>query len=238
MAKKKKSKNSKESERRLEKKAEKDLDSAEKLSEKDEKIYHNKILRNIFVGIIIVVVIILAIGFFFRSASSFSYKGVHFDIVKSQATGPYLILYNTQVPVVINRTNTNYNFYLRNDPRKLEQDVPFIGNLSLRQNLVLNGMENFSCDGYGAIAIANMANLFKIEGINPITDPNATCDPQGRYTFIQLQNASNTSVVQTGPSCYDININNCEILQGTERLMIANFVKLHAYFNGTSQLFS
>ena len=223
----------KTSEKRLEKETEKNLDEAEKLEKKDIDAYHNKVLRNILVSCAIIVIIILAIMFFINQANSFTYKGVTFKMVKTQTNGPYLLFYQTAIPVVANGTNIDYNFYIRNDPRKLDSEIPFVGDLSLKPNLVINGLEGFNCNGDATIAIANMIDLFKVEGINPITDPNATCDTQGRYTFIQLQNASNTSIVQTGPSCYDININNCEILKGTERFMTEDFVKLHEYFNGT-----
>lgn len=234
MAKKVVKKAKKNSEKRLEKKAEKDLNEAEKLDKKDQIAYQNRILKNIFVGTIIIVAAILAVMFFLRQTNNFTYRGVHFDITKTQSTSPYIILYQTSLPVVINGSNINYNFYLRNDPRKLQSEVPFIGSLNLQKNLVINGLGNFDCNGYATIAVANIVNLWDIQGIKVIRDPNATCDSQGRYTFIQVQNASNTSIVQTGPSCYDININNCQILKGMERFMTEDLVAINKMYTNQS----
>ena len=45
--------------------------------------------------------------------------------------------------------------------------------------------------------------------------------------FVKLQEANKTSIEQVGPACYNININNCEILEGTERFMIETFVEIN-----------
>ena len=76
--------------------------------------------------------------------------------------------------------------------------------------------------------MANWVNLFKLSGITPIKDSNATCDSEGRYTFIRLIEGNETKIEQYGPSCYNININNCEILKATERFMVQTFEKIHA----------
>ena len=70
------------------------------------------------------------------------------------------------------------------------------------------------------------SKLYEIIGTTVIKDPNASCDTQGTYTFIQLQEGEETSIEQFGPSCYNININNCEILEGTEKFMAETLVEV------------
>ena len=36
-----------------------------------------------------------------------------------------------------------------------------------------------------------------------------------------------TSIEKFGPRCYNVNINNCEILRATERLMLESFIEIN-----------
>jgi hypothetical protein len=87
--------------------------------------------------------------------------------------------------------------------------------------------KDFKCEGKGIIAIQNLLNLYKFIGITVMSDENATCDPEAKYTFIQILEGSETKIEQTGQSCYNIYINNCEILEGTEKLMIETFANVN-----------
>jgi len=193
------------------------------VSKKEQATDHSKILRNFFIGMVILILLIVLVVYAVKSTKKFEYEGVDFEIVK---TGD-LVLYNTKIPVVVDGKNAEYNFYLRNDPRKIGKEVSFEGDLSLAQNLVINSTENFNCDGYGIIAIANLVNLYKISGINVMKDQNATCDQEGRYAFINIQPGDETKVEKFGPACYNVHIYNCEILEGTERLMIESFIEIN-----------
>ena len=57
-------------------------------------------------------------------------------------------------------------------------------------------------------------------------DENASCDAEGEYMFIQIEEGEETNVEQFGPSCYKLIVSDCEILPVTERFMIEMFVKL------------
>ena len=193
------------------------------IPKKEQAIDQNKILRNFFIGMAILILLIILVVYAVQSTKKFEYRGVDFKIVKSGN----LVFYNTKIPVVVDGKNAEYNFYLRNDPRKLDEGVSFNGNLSLAQNLVLNSTEDFNCDGFGIIATANLVNLYKVSGINVIKDQNATCDSEGRYAFINLQKGSETRIDKVGPACYNVNISNCEILEATERLMLESFIEIN-----------
>jgi hypothetical protein len=182
----------------------------------------NRILRNFLIGMVVLIILIFLFVYAIKSTKKFAYEGVNFEVVKTGS----LVFYNTQVPVIINGERTKYNFYLRNDPRKTGANVPINGEWILTKNLVINSSEDFNCDGDGIIAIANLLNLYKMSGINVIRDDNATCDNLGRYAFIKIQAANETSIEKFGPACYNLNINNCEILKGTERLMIESFIEI------------
>jgi len=182
----------------------------------------NDLLRNILIITGAIILIVIAIYFFAVSQSKFIHRGVDFEIVKEGE----LILYQTSIPVTYQGQVADYNFYLRNDPRKLEE-VPFEGELVFLRNIIINSTENFLCEGHGNVAVANLVNLYQVSGANVMKDPNATCDSGGEYLFIQLQRGNETGVKQINDTCYEININECEILEGTEKLMVEIFVRLN-----------
>jgi len=45
--------------------------------------------------------------------------------------------------------------------------------------------------------------------------------------FVLIQESTRTSIEQFGPACYNINIKNCEILEGTERFLADTFVEIN-----------
>lgn len=215
MAKKKKIK--KKTKKELQKEKEKRIRKKEQVKSED------KILKNFFIGIGAVIVVIVLIILILNSAKNFEYEGIKFKIVREGD----LILYQTSLPVIYQGKTIPYNFYLRNDPRDLGENVHFYGRINLEQILVINSTESFNCDGDGIIAIANLVNLYRISGIEVIKDENAECDAEGRYAFIQLQEGNETNIEKFGPACYNVNINNCEILKATERLMLESLIEIN-----------
>jgi len=221
-------------------KKEKTKEDAEKVKEplnKEEQAKaHNKILKNILIGIVIITVGIFLFVVISNSLSRFEYQGVKFEKVRFCDAGPpCLVTYRTSLPVKTvganivvvkpSEKNADYNFYLRNDPREL--DVNFTGEIFFSKNMVLNSQEPFFCDGKGAIAAANLIQLYEVLGTKVINDENATCDLIGRYLFVQVKPGNKTRVNQFGPGCYNIDIKDCEILEGTERFMIETLVKVN-----------
>jgi len=175
-----------------------------------------------FVTLGVIVILVLAFYFIANSVSNFNYKGVDFTIVKEEK----LIFYQTSLPVTYQGQDTEYNFYLRNDPRKLDK-IPFEGQVEFIPLVVLNSTEDYTCGGYGVIAMANLVNLYTLMGSKVIQDANATCDGSANYLFLRLQPGNETSIEQFDTACYNLNINNCEILEVTEKLMVESFIKLN-----------
>jgi len=194
----------------------------EAVSKKGQVKKENKMLRNILIVLGILIVLFIVVIYLFNTAGSFDYRGVKFKMVKMGD----LLLYNTKIPLV--SQNTNYNFYLRNDPRDIEEQVPFDiqQDFIVYKNIVIQseGEEEFKCEGYGLVATANLISLYKVLGADVIKDENASCDPEHRYMHISLKDGEETRIEQESKSCYTIYIADCEILEGTERMMNEIFV--------------
>jgi len=182
-----------------------------------------KTLINILVFIGIFIAIFLFVFFVTKTDKSINYKGIEFNTLEKAG----ITFYYTYFNVTYQKKPAQYYIYLRNNPKKLDKQIPFEGELSPRNFLVMNiSSENLSCDGDGVIAIANCQDI-SIFDIEIMRDENASCDEEGRYTFIQIEEGTTTKIEQYGPSCYRLTVNNCEILPVTERLMIEYFVKVY-----------
>ncbi|HLD38025.1 MAG TPA: hypothetical protein VJA20_01135 [Candidatus Nanoarchaeia archaeon] len=215
--------------KKIETEKDKNLSAEEALNEiegkpnKTQTEQERKQLRNVLLGLGIFVILIILAVFFINSIKSFEYKETKFDIVREGD----LILYNTKVALFNEKGEhyQNYNFFLRNDPRKSK--VNFNGELELKKLVVINSEEEFNCDGDGIIAVLNLRQLYEILGAKVVKDENATCDSEGKYMYINLKEGKETRIEQTGTACYDILINNCEILEGTEKFMVETFAKVN-----------
>ncbi len=191
-----------------------------KVGTKKQAEHHNELLRNLFIGLGIFILAILFFFWFVDSLSTFEYEGIKFNIIKEGE----VIFYHTSFPMIYEGKNVNYNIYLRNDPRKLK-DIPLVGKLNLLEMVVINNTEDFVCGGHGGIAMYNFQQILRAFGISMIKDPNATCDSQGRYMFLVIKPGNQTNIEQFGPACYNLNVNNCEILKVTEKFLVELIVK-------------
>ena len=198
-------------------------DLEQEKADKKTREKENKQLGSVLISIILIIAFIIAIIFYFDSVRNFDYKGVKFETVKMKD----LIFYNTKLPVYNSSGEkyTDYNFYLRKDPRKSE--VSLNGSIVLKKNMVLNMESDFNCEGDGVISIANLKQLYEFLGTKVIKDENASCDLLGRYMYVVIKEGNETKIVQNGISCYNIYINDCEILDGTEKFMVETFVELN-----------
>lgn len=191
-----------------------------KISSKKQIRTENKILRNLIFGVIGLIVLFLLLSFFINSKKNFEYEGLKFNIEKAGE----VIFYHTSFTFMVNNREITYNVFLRKDPRTLE-DVTFDGKLNLLEMMVLDNSESFVCDGDGGIAMLNLQQIFRALGTTIIKDPDASCDSQGRFMFVEIRAGDETIIKQFGPACYEITINNCEILDGTERFIIETLIE-------------
>lgn len=199
---------------------------------KNQATHQNKLLRNIilfFGGIIVLILIFVAYSY---SLNTFKYEDIKFERILQGE----LIFYNTAIELFSPSGEYvgDYNVYLRKDPRELGKNVAFEGELYLSKHLFLNSTESFNCDGDGIIAVANFGQIINQFGAQTLRNPNATCDEEGRWMYIRLQPGNSTYIEQTGPTCYNFNINNCEILEVTERFLVEAIVKANKLSSASS----
>ena len=192
-----------------------------KHAEKKEIAAHNVILRNILIVLAVVIIGFIAWMIFLDFIGTVKYEGLPFEVV-SQGD---LIFYKHVVPLYDGDTHyANYNFFLRKNPYNTGK-IPFDGELNIRNFVAINSTE-FTCEGQGIIAIANLVKPFEVAGIEVVHDPNASCDEESRYMLLHIFQGEENKIVQTGEVCYDMIVKDCDILDVTEKMMIEMFVLL------------
>jgi len=193
-----------------------------------------KVFKVIIITMLGFILMFLAVLWLINYLSSVNVGGVIFEIDRNAMAGK--TLYRTSLPMEYKDgatgrvTLADYNFYLRNDPRKLEK-IDFNGNVLIKKDMVLNQKKDFHCEGYGIIAIANLQKLYNFVGTKIITDENAACDISGRYMLVNIREGNETRIEQFGPICYNIYIKDCEILEGTEKFMLETFIRINKGLN-------
>ncbi len=200
-------------------------DNSSSIGKKEIK-HENKILRNIFISVGVIFVLVVSIYLYVQSQMFIDYKGVEFQTTKIGE----LTFYETRT-LANSSSGTPFGFRLRTNPTELKK-IPFKG-LDKLQLMKLNGYtysnNSFNCQGDAVIAMANLRRLFSKTGMKFIRDPNSTCDPQGRYNYFNLKYGNKTEIKEIGNHCYDLLIKgddtNCEILPATEKLMVELYVK-------------
>ncbi|MBW6442446.1 hypothetical protein K0A97_01525 [Patescibacteria group bacterium] len=200
----------------------------EEKSKKEDEVSknQNRILTAFFVLAGIAFLVIFLLTYRPVEEGNFEYRGINFSIVDFCGDNNISCLrtYQTAVPFVYKNQKANYNFYLRNDPRKLDEKIPFEGDFVLKKDFFVKIDFNQYCEGDETIAIVNFGNLHQIAGVNIINGENASCDYSGENTFVVIQEGDKTKIEQFGPSCYRIIVKECEILKGSERFMLETLV--------------
>ncbi|MCX6750779.1 MAG: hypothetical protein NTZ83_04940, partial [Candidatus Pacearchaeota archaeon] len=140
----------------------KNMDKNKKSPNEEEKIIkkerkeENKVLKIVLVFIGIFFLCLIVAFFIMWSSNHPKYGGLTFNVVQEGQ----LTFYQTSFPIIYQGEVAKYNIYLRNNPKKLEKEVPFTGDISSIQDTVINITHEFDCDGDQTIAIANLVNLY------------------------------------------------------------------------------
>lgn len=179
------------------------------------KKYH-KIFRNFLIGMGIFIVLLILLWLFLGSLGKYHYKDLDFDV---QRVGE-VTFYHTEVPFRSDGVEFVFNSYIRNNPEQLEEEILFEGSMKLRKMMVVEVNSEFDCDQDEDIAFGNLNQHLNILGTGVIQDPNATCDGQQRYMFVRFQEGNSTRIEEFSSACYDVYVNDCEILEATERFLI------------------
>lgn len=191
----------------------------EELIEKpNQKKEQAKILKS-FLLIFAVIIGLIVGGYYYVDSLRYkNYDGVEYTTVSEGE----LIFYKTMIMGVNQGKLAPYNFYLRTNPDKLERMDFDRTDYELRKLSLLNvdNPEEFSCDGDGVIAIANLQYLHSAMGIQFFMNDNESgCDEEGRYTYYHIVKGDKTEIVKTDKLCYEIRIKDCEIIPATEKIM-------------------
>jgi len=197
----------------------------EKQAEERQVKLQEKQIKSIVVILGAIILAVVVFYFIIDSMRNFEYGGVGFTIVKEDV----LIFYKSSFPIYSKTTGellATYNIFIRNDPRKLK-DIEFDGDLNLLPIMVVNATSDFNCEGYGNLAMTNFVKLHSAIGTKVIKDNNASCSNNGDYMFVRLTESEETVIKQTGDYCYDIYVNNCEILEATERFMVESLITIN-----------
>ncbi|MBU2616906.1 MAG: hypothetical protein KKB79_02930 [Nanoarchaeota archaeon] len=211
----------------VEKKPEKKKDNEEVSEPKEKRVdRENRFLKNLFIFFGIVLAGFIIGSFAFSEAVEFQYRGVNFTIVEFCDAKPCLKTYNTKLPVLDKGGRADYNFYLRNDPRKLEEQVPFNGDLQIPKSAAIDVTYNRICQGYSSIAMDNFGILMKIMNVNITAEEGLSCESGINEMQVIVQEGEETKVERIGSACYIIEIKECEVLSGMERFMIEMFVEI------------
>ena len=204
----------------------------------EEEIRYSKMTMWAIIVSSLVILSILGGYFYVESQKYFNYKGIDFRTTKIGEKNNTILLYETLTLFKSNDgTNQDFGFRIRTKPSKLKR-VEFEGldNFSLKKYNVYSYEENktFSCEGYGMIAIQNLARLFAKTGEALIYDRNASCDSEGRYNYFYFTYGNETAIKKIGNDCYEIvikgNDDECEILPVTEKLMVEMYVRYGQQF--------
>ena len=192
----------------------------EKIKTKNQIAHQNKILRNFFIGIGIFVLLILGLllsPLIFNS--NFNYAGLDWDVINTEGE---ITFYHSSF--LSTPTNT-HNIYLRHDPRKIEEEIPFEGTILLKNLAFIETNSELHCEGYDQISTVLLKEMFEAWGTKLVGVSKGECEKDGEYTFIKLIPGETTKIVEVGPSCYEFYTKNCEIFEVKERFIVEGLLK-------------
>ena len=204
------------------------LDKGEiRMDEKEITKKQDKQTKWIVIVMALALVSVFLIPYFLGKSGEFNYGGLEFKKILFDK----LPLYHSRIPLtsITGNVVSNYNLYLRNDPRDLEY-IPIKGEIRLLKNVVFTFNPEMVCKNeiiastsvVGFIQGATSANLIpgtpnKSEASDKLA--YADCDSD-KHTTIIFDLGNQTEIIQEKPNCYRINVANCEVVEAAERFII------------------
>ncbi len=169
-------------------------------------------------------------SYIFQSIGKFEYEGIAFTKEKFgeiPVFHHYYLFKNTEGEIV------KYNLYLRIDPRTnnvpIEPGIEFpVGKFAY---ISINSTGLSECE-YASAGVASVAsflanNDIKVKGAIPDKEEAeeknieyATCGFPEQRTVVLIQSGEKTEVTKQGEMCHVISINNCEVLEATEKFIV------------------
>ncbi len=197
----------------------------EKVVKKGQIKKQNELFKKLLLVMVGFLIFFLIIFYANSSINKFDVEGVEFFLDTSAMQGR--TLYRTSIPVIYQGRTVDYNFWLRTNPKKLDEMVPLNEEIIFRKNVVFEvTTENLFCEGDWTIGLANILTLYKVLGMNILVDgENLTYEPKEDYMFITITEWDKTEILKIDEHHYEVNVNNCEILPAFERLMLEAFIQ-------------
>jgi hypothetical protein len=240
------------------KEEEKDEGEGEDSSEKDNKGIHelqNSQIKWIVLLMLGVIVIIVGVPFVTKNfVNTFEYEGLEYQKTKLGD----LIFYSARFPVVGGTGNVigTYAVNFRNDPRDLER-IP----VDTREEKIYFNVDKewFSpvyisldpfmemCEGDVVISMASLSGFLKDSGFEVIPaytdkayarDNNGVqrwCNSDGFDTVFVVTDGDETSITEIGNHCYELQFNNCEVIEVTEKLILTVLKEYASRFENLGQ---
>lgn len=207
-------------------KSKKHKDKGEKTRKKATKSNREKeikIVVGVMVSIILIVLLVFLIG---QSQKNFEYNGLEF---KERQMGE-ITYYDTHFLVRTNdRSKKRFKFSFRNDPRELK-NITVEGNIVLNKNVGLAADSDLICENNNLALMTLSINFFDRLGIDTFSGTtNKTlaerynksllrCNDT-RYSVLSFRKGNKTRIVREG-DCYRIYVNDCQIMEVSEKFMI------------------
>jgi len=206
---------------------EKEANKAITIDEKDALKKQNKQTKWIFIVMALTLISVFLIPYIIGKSREFNYAGLEFKKILFDQ----LPLYHARIPLasITGEAVSNYNLYLRNDPRELEY-IPIEGDIKLLKNVVLTFNPEMVCKNeiiastsvVGFIRGASSANLIpgtlnKSEVTNKLA--YADCNSTSQTSII-FDLGNKTEIIQESENCYKIYVANCEVVESAERFII------------------
>ena len=201
----------------------------------------NSQMKWIFFLMVGLIIIIVGIPFIITNfINNFDYQGLTFQKTKLGD----LTFYSTQFPVMGPTGNAvgTYEVNLRNDPRDLAK-IP----VTTRDNKIYFAIDRNKygtayislnpfmemCEGDTVIAMATLSGFLKDSGFAVVpayTDKayaaqhgalSRWCHDDGFDTVFVVTDGNETAINELGPSCYELQFKNCEVIDVSERVILS-----------------
>lgn len=230
MAKKKKSKGVKQ--KKVSEKKEKPEE--EKVSKKEQIKSENKILK-VFIILAVAIFILLLVLYTLNhreTVADFEYAGLNFTIQDHcDEEGQCIRFYNAKLPYVYEGRPAKHNFYFRNDPRDLDKEVLFEGEIDFKNVLYLDTTFERNCTReeviHSKISIDVLVELFRdVLGLRVESKEKGLWEDEEESMNIWINESDKTQIEQIGPATYRIDIKNCEIQKGIEKFLLETLIQL------------
>lgn len=190
----------------------------------------NKILKTTFIVLVVILVGFAAVIGIMNYLNYFEYRGITFEMDKNEIKG--VTLYRTDIPVLYNNKTTDYNFYLRYDPRKLDEIISMEDEMVFRKNMVLEvTTDNLFCGGDWNYFQLQMTNI-EVFNVNlMVKNKSLKYLPAEDFMFVTINEGEKTEIKQIGENSYEINVNNCEIAPIADKFLLEAVVKYNEIYN-------